>query len=84
MSFSVHHRPLAVAVLAPDAASVAGREDGRAKTGYIDGWTVEELDRVLRLETPRLGLWIDSSHRTPAETVDAIWPRRLTGAIVAG
>jgi hypothetical protein len=39
-------------------------------------WTIEELDRALREETPRLGLWLDNSDQTPTETVDEILARR--------
>jgi chloramphenicol 3-O-phosphotransferase len=68
----VRTRPLYVVVLAPDRQAVAAREAGRAKSGYGAGWTVEALDRVLREETPRIGLWLDSSGQTPQETVDAV------------
>jgi hypothetical protein len=32
---------------------------------------------VLRFETPRLGLWLDTSKQTPEETVEAIVQRGL-------
>ncbi|WP_188188720.1 AAA family ATPase [Nonomuraea sp. SYSU D8015] len=67
-------RPLHVVVLAPDAATVERRERERAKTGYAD-WTVARLDEVLRLETPRIGLWLDTSRQTPEETVDEVIAR---------
>lgn len=67
----VRTRPLYVVVLAPRPEAVAAREAGRAKTGY-GAWTVEELDRGLRAGTPRIGLWLDSSGLSVAETVDAI------------
>lgn len=69
---AVRTRPRYVVVLAPRADVVARREEGRAKTGYADAWGVAELDRALRDETPRLGLWLDSSELTVAATVDAI------------
>ncbi|MCK2214527.1 AAA family ATPase [Actinomadura sp. ATCC 31491] len=56
----------------PRAAVVAERERARAKTGYGGGWTPAALDRVLRHETPRLGLWLDTSGQTPDETVAEI------------
>lgn len=67
-------RPLRVVVLCPSPDVVAGREATRAKTGY-GAWTVADLDRVLRTETPRLGLWLDTSALTPAETVDVLLAR---------
>jgi chloramphenicol 3-O-phosphotransferase len=68
----VRTRPLYVVVLAPSADTVREREARRAKTGYAGGWAVEGFDRVLREETPRIGLWLDSSGLTVEETVDAI------------
>lgn len=68
---AMFRHPPQVVVLAPSAAAVRAREDARAKTGY-GTWTVEDLDVGLRVGTPRLGLWLDTSDQTPAETVDAI------------
>jgi predicted kinase len=65
------HHPLHVVVLCPAPAVVAAREAGRSKTGYR-GIAVADLDRTLHTETPRLGLWLDSSTLTVAETVDYI------------
>jgi len=70
----VRHRPFYVVVLCPNAAAVAEREAARAKKGYGE-WTVEGLDRVLREETPSIGLWLDTSRLTAEETVDAIMSR---------
>lgn len=70
----VRTRPLYAVVLAPEPGVVREREAGRRKTGY-GAWSVEALDRVLREETPRLGLWLDSSGQTPAETVAEILAR---------
>ena len=61
-------RPLALVVLAPSVAAIEVREAERAKVGY-GGVTPEQLDRVLREQTPPIGLWIDSSEQTPDETV---------------
>jgi hypothetical protein len=33
------------------------------------------LDRALRTETPRIGLWLDSSELTPEQTVSAVVER---------
>ncbi|MFJ9146998.1 AAA family ATPase [Streptomyces sp. NPDC102270] len=69
----VRTRPLYVVVLAPDAGTVAAREAARAKTGYDDEvWTIPALDEALRASTPPVGLWLDTSRLTPAQTVDAI------------
>ncbi|MER5554126.1 AAA family ATPase [Streptomyces sp. NPDC002793] len=68
----VRTRPLYVVVLAPAAATVQSREARRPKTGYGAGWTVDALDRTLREETPRIGLWLDTSEQTPVQTVSSI------------
>jgi ABC-type cobalamin/Fe3+-siderophores transport system ATPase subunit len=58
-------------VLCPSPGAAARRDAARAKTGYVS-WTAEELDRALRAETPRLGLWLDTSSLGVEETVEAI------------
>lgn len=67
-------RSFGIVVLCPSPEAVAEREAGRAKTGY-GAWTPADLDRGLRADTPRLGLWLDSSGLTVGETVDAILAR---------
>jgi chloramphenicol 3-O-phosphotransferase len=64
--------PLHLVVLCPSPEAVAAREAGRHKTGYGDLAWIEPFDRVLHDETPRLGLWIDSSTLTVDETVAKI------------
>lgn len=63
---------LHVVVLCPSAETVAAREAARSKSGYADAGAVLAFDRVLRTETPRVGLWVDSSKLTIEETVDLI------------
>ncbi len=63
--------PLHVVVLCPDAATVAQRELARAKTGYSKV-SIKQLQESLE-STPRIGLWIDSSNQSAAQTVDAIF-----------
>jgi chloramphenicol 3-O-phosphotransferase len=71
---SVRTRPLHVVVLAPSADAVQKREAERSKDAY-DRWTIEALDHSLRNETPRIGLWIDTSELSVDETVDEILRR---------
>ncbi len=63
--------PPYVVVLTPSPDVVAAREAGRGKVGYV-GWTPADFDRELRGNTPRLGLWLDTSALTAAATVEAI------------
>lgn len=81
MTAMISSQPLLVVVLAPQPAVIAAREAARGKTAY-DAWTVEQLDDVLRNQTPRLGLWLDTSRQTPAETVDEILSRAWTEAMI--
>jgi hypothetical protein len=78
---AIRTRPLFVVVLAPRADVVAGREEARNKTGY-GGFAVAQLDRGLREDTPRIGLWLDTSGQTVAETVDEILARAPAEAAV--
>jgi hypothetical protein len=76
----IRSRPLHVVVLAPPSDVVAVREERRQKTAYQpDGPSIDELDRYLREETPRIGLWLDTSEQSPDETVEEIL-RRLDEA----
>ena len=63
--------PLHVVVLCPSANVVAEREARRSKRGY-GAISVETLDAVLREQTPRIGLWLDTSYLTVAQTVARI------------
>ena len=68
-------RPLSLVMLAPDVAVVMQRESERVKVGYGDLWSIRDFDHMVRTETPRIGLWLDSSKQTPDETVDEIVSR---------
>ncbi|MDQ0878623.1 chloramphenicol 3-O-phosphotransferase [Paenibacillus sp. V4I3] len=65
----IQSRPFYVVVLCPNSSVVILRESARIKKGY-GVWTVEGLDSLLRNETPRIGMWLDSSELTPDETVN--------------
>jgi hypothetical protein len=66
-------RPLRVVVLVPRAEAARGRAASLAGRGA--GVPAADLDRALRRETPRLGLWLDTTARTPAETVEEVLSR---------
>ncbi|WP_194819180.1 AAA family ATPase [Nocardia sp. XZ_19_385] len=70
----IRTRPLYVVVLTPQPAAVAAREAGRGKSAY-GAFTVEDLDTGLRENTPRLGLWLDTTDLTVEQTVDEILSR---------
>jgi chloramphenicol 3-O-phosphotransferase len=76
----IEGRPLLVVVLAPAPGVIASREAGRGKVAY-GRFTIERLDEVLRRETPRLGLWLDTGAQTPGETVEEILARAPEAAV---
>jgi len=68
----------ALVVLRPSIEAVAEREAGRG-TGAYDDWRGDQslVDTIRRFdgwlaETPSIGLWVDSTHQTPGQTVDWI------------
>jgi len=70
---AIQTRPLHVVVLAPRPEVVRAREEARGKVAYKPGdETAAQLDAYLRRETPRLGLWLDTSELAVRETVEAI------------
>jgi chloramphenicol 3-O-phosphotransferase len=59
--------------LDPDAAAIERRERERDGTTYGAGrWSVGELQALLREETERIGLWLDSTWLSAEQTVEAI------------
>ena len=60
-----------IVVLNPNLAVVAQRDLERYKTAYTGRWTPAALADALE-ETPRLGLWLDTSAMSVSETVDFI------------
>ena len=81
---AIRSRPLVLVVLAPRPEVVASREAARSKMAYSDeAATITALDAVLRQETPRIGLWIDTSGQSPDDTVDEIIRRGPTDGRLA-
>jgi chloramphenicol 3-O-phosphotransferase len=59
--------------LDPDAAAIQQREQERDQIAYDpDQWSVGGLLAVLREETDRIGLWLDTTGQSAEQTVDAI------------
>jgi chloramphenicol 3-O-phosphotransferase len=76
----IRSRPLHVVVLAPHPDAVAAREEARAKRGY-GRWSIGQLDRILREDTARIGLWLDTSDLTVDGTVEEILARRVEALV---
>lgn len=70
----IRGRPCHVIVLLPSADAVVTREEGRNRTGY-GAWTVEQLHEAFVNDTPRLGLWLDTTHLTAEQTVEEVIAR---------
>ncbi len=83
MTAMIRSRPLLLIVLAPQASVIADREQSRGKTAY-GTWAIRQLDGILQNETPRLGLWLDTSSQTPDETADEILSRAWDEASIPG
>ena len=71
---AIRSRPCHVIVLLPSLEAVAAREAARAHKGY-GAWTIEQLYDGFVTSTPRVGLWLDTTHVTPEETVEEILAR---------
>jgi GrpB-like predicted nucleotidyltransferase (UPF0157 family)/chloramphenicol 3-O-phosphotransferase len=67
----IRGRPCHVIVLVPSVEAIAAREAARDHEGY-GAWTVEQLYDGFVSGTPRVGLWLDTTHLTPEETVEEI------------
>lgn len=61
-----------IVVLHPRAEILAKRDVARHKRGYGESFPPEALATAIEHETPRIGLWIDSSEMTAEEVVERI------------
>ena len=76
----IRTRPRRVVVLHPRPDVVAARDVTRRKTGYAR-FDIEQFWKLVNEETPRIGLWIDSSRQSSRETANEVLAR-LDEAIV--
>ncbi|HEY7044936.1 MAG TPA: AAA family ATPase, partial [Nocardioidaceae bacterium] len=67
----IRSRPCHVVVLLPSVEVITAREAGRDHKGYST-WTIEQLYEGFAGSTPRVGIWLDTTHLTPEQTVDEI------------
>lgn len=61
-----------VVVLCPSPAVLEAREAARPKTGYHGGWTPAAFDALVRRETSKIGLWLDTSDMTAQAAAEYI------------
>jgi hypothetical protein len=71
----IRSRPCHVVVLLPSVETVAAREAGREEKGYAGAWTIEGHRCDFVRETPRVGLWLDTTEQSPEQTVNEILAR---------
>ncbi len=63
--------PIHVIVLCPNVEVIKEREKSRGKIGY-SGFTVEDLYTDFMKDTPKIGLWLDTSEQSPEQSVNNI------------
>jgi gluconate kinase len=78
-------RPRYLVVLRPSVSVVRERDEARhastGKVAYRPGeFSIEGLDELVE-QTPRIGLWLDTSAQTPQESVDEIVRRQSEAAV---
>ena len=76
----VRSRPLLFVLLTPALDVVRERNRARPNKDVFDAW--RHLDAVARQETPRVGLWLDTSTQTAEESADEILRRAWAEAAV--
>lgn len=75
----IRGRPCHMIVLLPSVEAIAAREAAREHKGY-GAWTIEQLYDSFDSETPRVGLWLDTTDLTPEETVEEILAQTARGS----
>jgi len=64
--------PIHFVMLTPTADAIRAREHGRGKDAYRDGFTIEGLVESVEHGSRRVGLWIDNTSLSVAQTVSQI------------
>ena len=73
---------LRLVVLDPDPEVLNERERDRPKEGYTESITVPMLVSAVREETPRIGLWLDNSQQSVADSAAEVVRRMDAEAVV--
>lgn len=73
--------PTYVVVLNPTVQTIEEREHSRRKKGYI-GFTVNKLHKKFLEETPKIGLWLDTSDMSIEQTINEIEKRVPTEGLI--
>jgi chloramphenicol 3-O-phosphotransferase len=85
---ALHNVEPHLVVLVPSVDSIVDRELGRGSTSYTawqdSGATLADAVRALQKglnDTPRRGLWLDTTDQTPEQTVEAILENDLKSSL---
>jgi hypothetical protein len=82
---SVRARPLRLVVLRPSVTVIAERHEERRRTtskvAYRGTYSATENDAHVATTPADLGLWLDTSEHTPAETVREILARASDASV---
>ncbi|TWE07930.1 phosphotransferase [Rudaeicoccus suwonensis] len=68
--------PLHFVMLTPSIDAIYEREEARRKNAYRDGITVEGLVDTIERDTDRVGLWLDNTDLSVAQTITTILQRQ--------
>jgi cytidylate kinase len=83
---SIRARPLHLVVLRPSVSTVSARHERRrretGKVAYRGGYTAADNDADLARTPTDLGLWLDTSAHTAAETVREILKRAREAVVL--
>jgi chloramphenicol 3-O-phosphotransferase len=80
LASDLRSRPLLFVMLVPSLEVVRARNRQRPSKDVFEAW--RHLDRVAREETPRVGLWLDTSDQRPEESAEAVLRRAFDEGIV--
>ena len=78
----LHSRPLSFVLLVPRLEVVQKRNRERPHKDVFETW--RHLDTVTRSETPRIGLWLDTSDQTAERSAAEILKRAWQEAVIDG
>jgi adenylylsulfate kinase-like enzyme len=80
LRMDIRSRPLLFVLLTPALEVVRDRNRQRPNKDVFEVW--RHLDAVVRNQTPRLGLWLDTSQQTAEDSAEEILRRAWTEAII--
>jgi len=80
LTADLRSRPLLFVLLVPRLDIVRKRNQERPHKDVFEAW--QHLDAITRAETPRVGLWLDTSDQTAEESAAEILDRAWQEAVI--